>query len=257
MNRYLICMIFFLMLVLVSCAEDDEPEWNAAEVCPEAGTNRYGMPNRGTFIDVRDGREYKYTTIGDQVWMAENLNYDAPYSMCASDESVMEQYCSLIEHNCDSKECCVKSWCDRFGRYYSIIEDGEDMGLIDRILVDTICPKGWHVPTKMEWESLNNYMKKPSESGKLASNRLRSSDSSIFVISKNTLNEYNEMRVGTDDCAFSALPAGVLYGRLETFHASFLTSTQRNLSFVWTYEIQLGTSFYQNSDKNSIRCLKD
>ena len=33
------------------------------------GYNAYGMPNRGTFVDERDGQVYSYTTIGDQVWM--------------------------------------------------------------------------------------------------------------------------------------------------------------------------------------------
>lgn len=42
--------------------------FNAAKVCPESG--------RGTFVDERDGQEYRYTTIGNQVWMAQNLNYD-------------------------------------------------------------------------------------------------------------------------------------------------------------------------------------
>jgi len=32
--------------------------------------------NKGTFIDSRDGQTYEWVRIGDQVWMAENLNYD-------------------------------------------------------------------------------------------------------------------------------------------------------------------------------------
>ena len=89
-------IILFLLVsfLLASCTtdpEDIEP-WNAAAVCPTEGTNSYGMPNRGTFIDERDGEVYRYTTIGDQVWMAENLRYDAPYSTCSNDTSFIRQY---------------------------------------------------------------------------------------------------------------------------------------------------------------------
>lgn len=260
MNRYLICMIFFLMLVLVSCAEDDEPEWNAAEVCPEAGTNRYGMPNRGTFIDVRDGREYKYTTIGDQVWMAENLKYDAPYSVCNVGETSLEKYCNLVEQNCASKENGLESWCERFGRYYSIIEDEEMFGFIDRNLIDTICPKGWHIPTKNEWEILEDALKVDGDDGYDVARRLSSSDSLVFKISENTLNHYNENRAGTDDCGMSLLPSGHWSTmRFEPYGIVYLTASQFSNNHIYVYYSLLDASLTSNnfSHKSSIRCLKD
>ena len=58
----------------MSCTTDANEEWDAARVCPE--------DKRGVFTDSRDGREYKYTTIGNQVWMAENLNFLSKSSEC-------------------------------------------------------------------------------------------------------------------------------------------------------------------------------
>ena len=109
MKKYLSFFFFLQLIVLTSCTTDADDEWNAAEVCPESG--------RGTFVDERDGQTYKYTTIGNQVWMAQNLNYKGERDTC------------LYEDN------CVES-----GRlYYSCSAE---------------CPPGWHMPSIEEWKIL-------------------------------------------------------------------------------------------------------
>lgn len=131
MNKMVKMALLALAFAFVSCttdADDDSDDWSAAEVCPENGTNAYGDPNRGTFVDERDGRVYKYTTIGDQVWMAENLKYEAENSECYD----------IFEDNCRL-----------FGRLYSLMDDS---------LLNYACPKGWHLPVKEEWELLISRM---------------------------------------------------------------------------------------------------
>lgn len=257
------CVLAFSLLLLAGCIfdsdEKDVEPWNAEAVCPADGTNAYGMPNRGTITDERDGEVYKYTTIGDQVWMAENLRYDAPYSMCSNDTSFIRQYCELIEHKCETETCCKESLCRTFGRYYSIIEGGAEFGLIDKALADSVCPKGWHIPTKEEWKTLNNAMRIDGEPSGNTASRMKSADSDFFAISKKHLNESDRTYVGTDNCALTVLPSGFMFqdGITKKFRASFLTSTQINNDFVYTFVVQNYTDYISNYYRNSIRCVMD
>ena len=76
---------------------------------------------------------YLTTRIGDQVWMAENLNYKTRRgSSCYADE---------------------KKNCSKYGRLYSW-----DM-------VNTVCPTGWHASTQNEWYNLVNFMGGPDSAG--------------------------------------------------------------------------------------------
>ena len=94
----------------------------------------------GTFVDKRDGHEYKTITVENQTWMAENLNY-APAS-------------SLDCHEGDDKNC------SKYGRIYTwaeIIDSTKSFcgakDICDEPL-QGICPDGWRVPTMDDWVSL-------------------------------------------------------------------------------------------------------
>lgn len=255
-------LLLTILLSLTACifdSDNDVEPWDAEKVCPIEGNNIYGMPNRGTFTDERDGQVYRYTTIGDQVWMAENLRYDAPYSMCSSDTSFIKQYCELIEHNCETEACCKESLCHNFGRYYSITEGGSEFGLVDRALADTICPKGWHIPTKEEWGNLVDSMKVSDDNNSDVANRIKSADSVFFSISKLHLNEHDRTLAGADNCALNILPSGFMYkgGRTLKFSASILSSTQKNNDFIYIFTVQSDIDYMSNNYRNSIRCVMD
>lgn len=60
---------FMLAALLSSCsdgasADDPVDTFDASVVFPAEGLNAYGEPNRGTFTAARDGRTYKFTTVG-------------------------------------------------------------------------------------------------------------------------------------------------------------------------------------------------
>lgn len=76
--------------------------------------------NSGTMKDA-GGKKYRTVAIGNQVWMAENMNYKTDSSYCYD--------------NSDAN-------CSKYGRLYVWSA------------AMTVCPAGWHLPSYKEWDSL-------------------------------------------------------------------------------------------------------
>ncbi len=86
-----------------------------AIVCVSCGSN--------TMKD-KDVPTYKTVKIGEQVWMAENLNYETSSgSWCYDDDPAN---------------------CEKYGRLY------------DWETAKNVCPKGWRLPTKSDFKTLLN-----------------------------------------------------------------------------------------------------
>lgn len=80
----------------------------------------------GSFTDARDKKTYQTVTIGDQIWMAENLAYNSKTACWA--------------FNNDKK--LLKS----FGYMYTWE------------MARNVCPTGWHLPSDPEWTILTDYL---------------------------------------------------------------------------------------------------
>ena len=193
-------------------------------------------------MDSRDGQTYKTVTIGTQTWMAENLNYGTANSYCYDDDA---------------------SYCSKYGRLYTWTAamdsegawstNGKGCGYNKTCSptypVRGVCPEGWHLPTRAEFETLFTAVGGES----IAGQKLKSTSG------------WNSSGNGSDAFAFSALPAGGRYfdGNYdyEGDYARFWSSTEDYSDFAYNgylnYDDNAGLDYNYKNFGYSVRCLKD
>jgi uncharacterized protein (TIGR02145 family) len=106
------------------------------------------VPVKGEVEDDRDGRIYQTILIGQQLWMAENLNVGTflESDLLQADNDVIEKHCLENSETASDSLGGLYQW-DELMDYP--LEPYDD--LISR---QGICPAGWHVPNRDEWELL-------------------------------------------------------------------------------------------------------
>ncbi|MEN9309146.1 MAG: hypothetical protein RL173_3078, partial [Fibrobacterota bacterium] len=98
----------------------------------------------GTLTDIRDGQIYPAAAVGGQVWMAKNLNFPGTES-----EAIGVCY-DLDAANC-SKYGRLYGWTEAMG-----VASVYDSTRLSRLGTEFrgICPEGWHLPSKLEFDTL-------------------------------------------------------------------------------------------------------
>lgn len=152
-------------------------------------TNGYGE-----LLDTRNNKVYRTIVIGDQIWMAQNLDYATQNSFADNDES---SWC--YGRNSDN--------CDKYGRMYSwnaaVGKTEAECGLAIKQVcsvgegVQGVCPDNWHVPSAAEWQMLLTTVGGTDNAGTM----LKSKKGWAAM---DGLYDGN----GTDNYGFSALPGG-------------------------------------------------
>ncbi len=100
----------------------------------------------GTFTDTRDGHVYKTVTIGDQVWLAENLAW-LPSVNVLNDNSIDEpRYYVYGYSGTDLNVAKASATYSDYGVLYNWTA------------AQSASPSGWHLPSNEEWTELKDYL---------------------------------------------------------------------------------------------------
>ena len=220
----------------------------------------------GTMTDERDGKVYRTVKIGDQIWMAENLNFD-PGQGGSGEDKYDWSWC----YDNEPKNCDVA------GRYYTWAaaidsvklandEDnpkecgyGEECGFAladSATLVQGVCPTGWHLPSMEEWQALV-----VAVDANITEFSNTNAAGKVFKSQSGWDNNGN----GTDAFGFSALPAGMRrYNGVFKYEGekAYFWSTEDNSSNAYYMYLFYDTKFAGLNHNfkyyaMSVRCVKD
>ncbi len=174
----------------------------------------------GTFSDPRDGRVYHWLREGKQTWMAENLKF-------------VDTAGSWAYNNDDSVHVV------KYGRLYNWKSAVK------------ACPKGWHLPSEKEWNTLIAFL-----GTDVAGHTMQAMD---------TIGNSHPKGKIVDKQGFSSLLSGIRYpdGRFlnVTFWGGCWSSTQVNDSTAVNllFVRKSGSIGVSTNDKKagfSVRCVK-
>ena len=199
-------------------------------------------PKPPSLTDI-DGNVYETVAIGNQVWMAENLqvakyNDGSPIPYVTNDDDV-----SILTTG-------AYTWYDKnpanrftYGALYNW----------HSVSSGNLCPIGWHVPSDAEWTTLINFLGGED----IAGGKLKDIGTSHWSAPNQD---------ATNDSGFTALPAGYLFDNGNYNSLGNIThwwsSTESGGDSAWDRYVyfQNGNAIKGDYSKQvffSCRCLKD
>ena len=147
MNKFLRTVFYSVLacgtMTFLACGDDRSTIYNPEDKEPSEKIDSTEIYN--AFTDKRDGNVYRVVLIGSQAWMAEDLRY---WDKKADPLLKEHSWCATTVKRCErggflydfaavvGNSSCNTNKCD-----YDFPLQG-------------ICPEGWHVPNKYEWEEL-------------------------------------------------------------------------------------------------------
>ncbi len=185
------------------------------------------MGSYGSFKDPRNGKTYKTIQIGNQIWMAENLDYQTENGSWLYDNNTINA---------------------SYGRLYNWRT------------ACTVCPDGWHLPSDEEWKQLEMFLKmNKSDADNFG---LRGNHVGIKLKSTGGWKAGGKV---TNESKFSALTGGYRFTSGDFYdmgyNAYFWTSTPFNGERAWFRSLgyengDVGRNITLKSFGFSIRCFR-
>lgn len=233
-------LIVGVFLIFASSCKNDEgysqtkPEFNPKVIY-------------GTMTDL-DSNVYKTVTIGKQTWMAENLR-TTKYNDGSAIPNVTEKnkwYSLRTGAYCNYENTTNINTITTYGRLYNWYAVNTNM----------LAPKGWHVPSDVEWKELIDYLGGDGVAG----GKLKEAGISHWQ-SPNT--------GATNESGFTALPSGnrgdpeiksTFFSIKEIF--TVWSATEFSSDYAWRcylfYEDGYVNRNYVGKSRGfSVRCVKD
>jgi uncharacterized protein (TIGR02145 family) len=217
MTTFLIVMMT-MVFVVTGCVRDPNPEF-------------------GEMNDARDGQTYQTVKLGEQTWLAQDLNYETANSWCYKDDPAN---------------------CDVYGRLY------------DWEAAMDACPDGWHLATDEEWSTLVKYLdpradpEADMEESHIAGGMMKATGTK-----EDGTGLWRRPNTGaTNVSGFSALPSGSRFNsgffNMQGQHVMFWTATEYDATHAWTRMLDYGQSGIFRDDQAitkafgiAVRCIKD
>ena len=219
----------------------------------DSNNNDNNNDNNTDALTDFDGNVYTTVTIGNQVWMVENLkttHYQNGDAITSSDQSTWPNLTTGAYRTDSSNNT------DIYGYLYNwhAINDSR-----------SIAPDGWHVPTDADWKELEMYLGLSQSSADMANCRGSSIGGSLKETGTTLWSSPNTDATNATD--FSARPAGrcnFSTGAIQDQgeFAYFWTATQDNSTSAWSRSLSSTTSYicrYSSNKKQgySVRLVKD
>jgi len=202
------------------------------------------------FTDPRDGQVYPTVLIGDQCWMAKNMNIGTMVTITPTNNGTIEKFCNEDQ----------TSNCDVYGGLYPW---DEAMEYTTNPGAQGICPTGWHIPTDAQWCALTTYLDSTVDcqasgyTGTDAGGKMKETGTSHWLFPNTG---------ATNSSGFKALPGGFSFANgtfVPTGTAGlWWLSTQDNAQNTWTFNLHaahadVGHNISGKIFGYSVRCMAD